>query len=66
MEHVPVEHSRQRGDGGHWPFGIPITLSIPGSNARIEHCVVEREKQLDLIVELVLIALGVKLGRLHS
>jgi len=42
------------------------TLCAPCRDARIEEGIVEREKQLDLIVELVLIALGVKLGRLHS
>ena len=64
MEHVAVEHSRESSDRSNGAFRIPVPLCVPCSNARIEHGIVESEKQLYLVVELIVIAFSDKLSEL--
>ena len=64
MKDVAVKHSRQGGDRGHRPFRIPVAFGIPGSNAGVEHSVIECKEQSDLVIKLVVIALGNKLSEL--
>ena len=64
IEHVAVQHSRESGDRGYGAFRIPVAFGVPSSNAGVEDGSVKSKKQLDLVIELIVIALSNKLCEL--